>query len=582
MNLAAVHHVNWLEYREALPDGRLRVRLRAASADAIQVTLLHTGIYNPDRFAHRFLRSPMRPVADDGVHRWYEADYLPDDPRTCYLFELREGEEVRYFDQEGFKTQEDFFNPPLALNPFPHAYLYPEQGAPDWARGAVGYQIFPDRFRMAGEHGLPAPWPKQKVSNALRFGGDLKGIRQAVPYLQELGVRIVYLTPIFVSDTAHRYNIHDYYRIDPMLGSLEDLKALAGSLHERGMRLILDGVFNHSGTRFPPFMDAAEKGESSPYADWFFFDQSKIGYRTFAFEKRMPKLNLRNEETAAYFLEVGRYWVREAGIDGWRLDVSPEVWPDFWRRFRKAVRAENSEALLIAECWDISREWVSVGDMFDGTMHYILSRAIWRFFARGEGSLAAFDHAVNMAMMLYASRVNQAQWTFLSSHDTPRFLHRAGENPGRLRQAAFFQLTAPGVPIVYYGDELGMTGAGDPDCRRPMRWDLVKDNSLLAYYRRLIHLRSSLPALALGDFRTVRAADDGLYAYLRTGETPVLCALCTSEADFVTPLRLPEELSHAKALYNHLSGEKLTVHNGEVRLACAPGKGFILSAEQAG
>lgn len=199
-----------------------------------------------------------------------------------------------------------------------------------------------------------------------------------------------------------------------------------------------------------------------------------------------------------------------------------------------------------------------------------------------EGGLAAFDHAVNMAMMLYASRVNQAQWTFLSSHDTPRFLHRAGEDPGRLRQAAFFQLTAPGVPIVYYGDELGMTGAGDPDCRRPMRWDLVKDNSLLAYYRRLIHLRSSLPALALGDFRTVRAADDGLYAYLRTGETPVLCALCTSEADFVTPLRLPEELSHAMALHDHLSGEKLTVHNGEVRLACAPGKGFILSAEQAG
>lgn len=579
MNLAAVHHVNWLEYREVLPDGRLRVRLRAASGDDLAVTLLHTGIYNPDRFAHRFNRSPMRKVADDGVHSWYEADYLPDDPRTCYLFELREGEELRYFDQEGFKSGEDFQNPPLALNPFPHAYLYPERGAPDWARGAVGYQIFPDRFRMAGAKGEPAAWARHKVSNAVRFGGNLAGIRQAIPYLKDLGVAIVYLTPIFLSDTAHRYNIYDYYRVDPMLGSLADLKALADSLHAEGMRLILDGVFNHSGTRFPPFLDAAEKGESSPYADWFFFDTSRIGYRTFAFEKRMPKMNLKNEETAAYFLDVGRYWVREAGIDGWRLDVSPEVWPDFWRRFRKAVLSENSEAVLIAECWDISREWVSVGDMFDGTMHYILSRAIWRFFARGEGGLQAFDHAVNMAMMLYASRVNQAQWTFLSSHDTPRFLHRAGGAENRQRQAAFFQLTVPGVPIVYYGDELGMTGAGDPDCRRPMRWDLAENNSLRAFYRKLIHLRNQLPALALGDFRTVAVTEGGLYAYLRTGESPVLCALCTGDTGFTHSLRLPEEFAGAKALYDHLSGQRLPVSAGQALLDCGPGAALILTAE---
>lgn len=584
MNLAALHHVNWLEYREALPDGRLRIRLRAAKGDLKEVTLLYVGIYSKERYFNQFNRQPMFLRAQDQVHDWFEADYLPDDPRTCYLFEIKDQDKTLYFDQEGIKIQTNFDSGYLGINPFPYAYIWQTETTPAWARGGIGYQVFPDRFRRGGESvpGLE-PWAGGKVNNAVRYGGDLKGITAAVPYLAQLGVDILYLTPIFLSDTAHRYNVYDYYQIDPLLGSLEDLKALADALHARGMRLILDGVFNHSGTLFPPFVDAQKRGADSPYAQWFCFDNSQIGYQTFAFAKYMPKLNLQNEEAAQYFLKVGRYWIREAGIDGWRLDVSPEVWPDFWRRFRKAIKEEKADAILIAECWDISREWVSVGDMFDGTMHYILSRAIWKFFATREINLQQFDWAVNHAQMLYSSGVNQAQWVFLSSHDTPRFLTRSGGDLTRLRMAAFFQLTSPGVPVIYYGDELGMEGEQDPDCRRPMRWDWVdKNNSTLAYYRQLTGIRKQLKALQTGDFYTVETGEDGLYAYLRDGKQPVLCVLCTGDATCERSLTLPPAFANAKKLYDWISQSAIPQAKGKVSLKIAPGLTYIITGNKYG
>ena len=253
------------------------------------------------------------------------------------------------------------------MNVFHSALSDTAKEQPQWARGCVGYQIFPDRFRrvdVPGEETVE-PWGSKRVANEYRFGGNLKGILEAVPYLAELGVGVVYMTPIFLSDTSHRYNTFDYYQIDPLLGTLEDLRNLADALHEKGIRIVLDGVFNHCGLGFAPFKDAMEKGKGSEYYDWFFFgEQYPCGYMTFG-EKwaYMPKLNMQNEACAAYFLDVGRYWLREAHVDGWRLDVSPEVYPDFWRQFRRAVMAANPNAIMIAECWHDSREWCNVGDV---------------------------------------------------------------------------------------------------------------------------------------------------------------------------------------------------------------------------
>lgn len=578
MNLSAIYHGGWLEYREALAGGGIRVRVRCAPGDWEAVDLLHQGIYEPERFEGKFLETPMALVASDGQHDWYQADYQPEDPRQCYFFRFRKQDTEIYFDQDGVKTGEEI-RQPLALQPFPYAYVYEKKPLADWAKGSVGYQIFPDRFRRAaGPAPGIQPWDGKEIGQRSFFGGDLKGITESVPYLKELGVELVYLTPIFLSDTAHRYNTFDYYKIDPMLGDLSDLKELSRALHDAGMKLILDGVFNHCGLAFAPFKDAVRKGKGSQYYDWFFFDEAvKNGYRGFAYLRYMPKLNLRDPEAQAYFLDVGRYWMREADIDGWRLDVSPEVWPDFWRQFRKAIQQEKPEAIMVAECWDESREWVSVGDMFDATMHYVLSRAIWRFFALKQTSLTQFDHAVNRAQMLYPSDLNHAQWTFLSSHDTCRFISRAEGDETARKMASFFQMTVPGLPIIYYGDELGMEGGNDPDCRRPMTWNKVKSNATLDWYKRLTGIRRGLPALKAGDFRTHLVGEDGLYAYIRTGDQPVLCLIMTGDKAGERRIPLPGSMRNKNTLHDHMQGKDISVKDGQITLSLQRGDCYALT-----
>ena len=584
VNLGAIYHQPWLEYRHALADGRVCVRIRTGRGDWEEVRLWASDMYGPGPSMARAQKLPMERIWRDENHDWFECIFLPSDPRIHYAFSLhREGFSLMV-DQDGIYPATLW--EPEDMVSFPFAFAYPEQKRPDWARGAVGYQIFPDRFLRAPVPGAAAqalePWDSTRYANEFRFGGNLKGIRQAIPYLKELGIGIVYMTPIFLSNTSHRYNTFDYYMVDPLLGTLKELRALSDELHAAGMRIVLDGVFNHSGTQFPPFVDALEKGPDSAYYDWFFFDKAKYacGYATFAHTPDMPKLNLKNESAAAYFIQVGRYWLKQAHVDGWRLDVSPEVWPDFWRTFRKAIHSENSEAILVAECWDDSRQWVTQGDMFDSTMHYVLSRAMWLYFAERKISLQEFDARVNKAMALYPHAVQEVLWNFLGSHDTPRFLTRAGGNENRLRAAVFFQMTQPGVPIIYYGDELGLAGGPDPDCRRPMPWSKTEGNTLLAYYKQLIRLRNSSEALRHGSFTTWLAGPGGLYAYLRKSETQeALVAFNTSDAALDGMLPLPESYRAREELKDQLSGEALSVSGGAVHAKLAPGQGIVILRE---
>ncbi|MEE0298922.1 MAG: alpha amylase N-terminal ig-like domain-containing protein, partial [Christensenellales bacterium] len=342
LQIAAIDHLPWLEYRHALSDGRVCIRIRTAVGEFDAITLRHADNYAEGEPFTRAEDTPMERMWRDESHEVWQAVFTPHDPRIVYAFVLYAGGVQLLHDADGTRAMPEN---PAWINGFHFAHAYPAQEKPQWARGCVGYQIFPDRFRRVDVPGEEAvePWGSKRVANEYRFGGNLKGILEAVPYLAELGVGVVYMTPIFLSDTSHRYNTFDYYQIDPLLGSLEDLKALADALHERGIRIVLDGVFNHCGLGFAPFQDAMEKGKTSPYYDWFFFgEQYPCGYMTFG-EKwaYMPKLNMQNEACAEYFLDVGRYWLREAHVDGWRLDVSPEVYPEFWRQFRRAVKKTN-------------------------------------------------------------------------------------------------------------------------------------------------------------------------------------------------------------------------------------------------
>ncbi len=579
LTVSAIYHMPWLEYRHAMPDGRIVIRLRTARGDFERVVLKTANQYSiSDPFGSGG-QYEMTVAYRDTMFDYYEAIFEVRDPRLKYLFVLyADYARVYKLDGTGLRVGENTFDDISEC--FAFSYVYPPDPMPAWARGCVGYQIFPDRFRREGppENGLE-PWESNRVQSEYRFGGNVSGIRTALPYLKELGVQMLYTTPIFTSDSAHRYNTFDYYRIDPLLGTMDDFKALVEEAHALDIRIILDGVFNHCGLGFAPFADAKEKGDESEYYDWFFFDDLEpFGYRAFGHEAYMPKLNLQNESCANYFLEVGEYWLKEYKVDGWRLDVSPEVYPAFWHDYHRMMKQINPDSLMIAECWDDSREWLSTGNLFDTTMHYVLSRNIWKRFALQCIDLKNFDAAVNEAAMHYPQRNQDVLWSFLGSHDTKRFLTRADGDIRKLRGAAFFQFTFMGIPIIYYGDELGMEGGADPDNRRAMRWDTVEGNPTHAHFQTLARLRQQNEALQSGAFRTWKVLDGGLYAYERfTQNQHLLCVLNTGMEPVQTLLLLPGALRNNAELTDLYTQKKLPVREGSVLISLDAMEGYILS-----
>jgi cyclomaltodextrinase / maltogenic alpha-amylase / neopullulanase len=418
---------------------------------------------------------------------------------------------------------------------------------PDWAKHTVFYQIFPDRFarseRLKHPRGLHfKPWGTPPEEQGFQ-GGDLLGIVDKLDYLQELGITALYLTPVFASASNHRYHTYDYYQVDPLVGGNAALRELLDQAHAHGMRVILDGVFNHASRGFWAFHHILENGPNSPYLDWFLIRgwplrpyssdrQHPPNYECWWGLPALPKFNIRNPGVRDYLLGVARKWV-EFGIDGWRLDVPTEIDDDsFWQAFRHVVKAANPEAYLCGEIWRPAQRWLQ-GDQFDAVMNYPFSRAALGFFGThtlkkgykpGGYELQpltaeSFARQIDELQALYDWEVNYAQLNLLDSHDTARALWIMGDDKTALRLCVLFQMTMPGAPCIYYGDELGMTGAQDPFCRAAYPWhDRAQwDLDLLAFYRRAIALRHRYPALRTGTFQRLYASG-GVYAFARTLE----------------------------------------------------------------
>lgn len=573
-NLSAVFHMNWLEWRYAKADGSIVLRLRTAKNDFDGVYAIHAPIYKWP-FLKNSSENELHVVYSDNLSDIYELCFKPSDRRYRYMFRLKKGTENYYLDADGIRE----IKPPLkddSIAPYVYAYAYEPRENPEWASGKIGYQIFPDRFFMAnqGKAGIEK-WNSSRVDNEHFFGGDLRGILEKIPYMKELGVDIVYLTPIFESDTSHRYNIFDYYKIGSLLGNENDLRLLADELHKNGMSIVLDGVFNHSGREFFAFKDAVQKGKSSEYYDWFVFDSSmKCGYQTFADVKEMPKLNHKNRACREYFCRVGEYWIKNCHIDGWRLDVSPEIYPEFLRDFRRAVMSAKSDAIIVAECWDDSREWITNGDMVDSTMHYVWSRAAWKYFAEDSISVEELDCRVNRAFSAYPDYVLPLMWNFIDSHDTMRFITRCKGDFERFKLGVFYQLMSPGVPMIFYGDELGAFGGHDHLSRVPMPWQNSENNSFYEFYKRLIDIRKREKALELGSFKSLYASND-VYAFLRSLEDEGLVIVINKGAE--KSVEINASFAVENALFIDLySDTQHRAENGVLKLSLSKNQCMIL------
>lgn len=438
---------------------------------------------------------------------------------------------------------------------------------PDWVKDAIFYQIFPDRFARSAVVPKPAhlePWESQPTSRGFK-GGDLIGVVERLGYLQDLGVNAIYFTPVFASTANHRYHTYDYYRIDPILGGNEAFRRLLQEAHRRGIRIVLDGVFNHASRGFFQFNHLLENGQASPFVDWFIvhdwplhaYDAHRpANYASWWNIRELPKFNTATPAVREFLWQVGRYWI-EQGVDGWRLDVPNEIDDDeFWREFRRRVKAANPEAYIVGEIWDDASRWLQ-GDQFDAVMNYPVARACLGFFARrtldasliqntGYGHVPlldahAFAEAIDHTLQRYSAEVTQAQLNLLGSHDTPRFLSVARGDEAAYRLSLLFLMTYPGAPCIYYGDEVGMMGGRDPDCRRAFPWPNGASGQphpwrldLLDYARRAIALRKAHPALRRGAFTRLYAVDD-VYAFARWSGDETLVVILNAGAQVASP-----------------------------------------------
>jgi cyclomaltodextrinase / maltogenic alpha-amylase / neopullulanase len=416
---------------------------------------------------------------------------------------------------------------------------------PDWVKHAVFYQIFPDRFARSPVSMPPSgvqfkPWGSPPEQQSFQ-GGDLLGIVDKLEYLRALGVTALYLTPIFASASNHRYHTYDYYQVDPLLGGNAALRTLLDEAHERGMRIVLDGVFNHASRGFWAFHHILENGTNSPYLDWFLVRGWPLhaypgevrhppNYDCWWGLPALPKFNIRNPGVREYLLDVARHWIA-FGIDGWRLDVPTEIDDvSFWQEFRQVVKTVNPEAYICGEIWHPAEAWLQ-GDQFDAVMNYPFSRAVLGFcgvrtlvqgYRQGSYPLmpltaADFARQIDELYTRYDWQVNYAQLNLLDSHDTARALWIVGDDKSALRLCVLCQMTMPGAPCIYYGDEIGMSAAKDPFCRAAFPWQDQDqwDRELLAFYRRATALRHRYPALRTGAFQRLHARG-GVYAFIRT------------------------------------------------------------------
>ncbi|MEN8235403.1 MAG: glycoside hydrolase family 13 protein [Actinomycetota bacterium] len=446
---------------------------------------------------------------------------------------------------------------------------------PDWTQGMVMYQIFPERFRN-GDPTLSPPGAVAWGSDPgwLDFqGGDLVGITQKADHLADLGVECIYLNPIFESPSTHRYDCIDYSNVDPALGGNDALRHLVNELHSRGIRIIIDASFNHCHPKFFAFTDLLENGPDSEYTDWFkvtdwpprvIFRLDNLateGYRNpdeyveyierfiattdVPVERRsgegpgveltydawygvpsLPRIDLTNPDARRYFLDVGRHWIREYGIDGWRMDVARYVDFDFWPEFRSAVKDENPDAYLIAEIMGDASPWLQ-GDTFDATMNYTFRQLALDFFAKQTSTGADLADGLARMYAAYSPDAAASSQNLISSHDTARFLHEAGEDRNRLRLATVLQMTLPGSPGLYYGDEIGMTGGEEHGARGAFPWHdpAVWDHDQLDAVRSLAALRRSHPALRSGAFEILDRGDSGIAFVRSSGDGRLLIVI---------------------------------------------------------
>ena len=432
--------------------------------------------------------------------------------------------------------------------------IYQRHSIPDWVYGSVMYQVFPERFANGRSEINPentVEWGS--VPTRLDFqGGDLYGVIDKLDHIESLGVNILYLNPIFLSGSTHKYDSWDHFKVDPTLGGDDGLRDLISNCHDRNIKVILDCSLNHVHPRHFAFQDIVKNGEKSEYKNWFTifdypvrlihrphlyantykvgwdgneeeykrylektFDETKVpvevrdddgpivepSYKAWWGVPDMPKVNFESKEARQWALDVTKHWIENFDIDGWRMDVAKELDFSFWKEFRDIAHKANKDTLLISEIFGDTSQWLQ-GDRFDGTMNYSFREAMTDYFATKRINNKEFADSLANLYSMYSFEALSSCQNLLSSHDVKRFLNRCGNEEDGILGAIFLQATFPGIAGIYYGDEIGLGGADDPFNREPFPWHNEEswNSTILDYTKKLMNIKKSSSIFKYGRF----------------------------------------------------------------------------------
>lgn len=541
MQFSAIEHRSTDNFCYPLNENELMIGIKTGS-DIQRVFIIYgdpfDGSVTSDGWAWEGKRLEITRKKDLPYHTWWQVTVSLPYGRCKYCFELHGQDEgdVRYCLENGFYTADELVTLRRITGNFPGFEFPWLDGAecvrvPDWVPRTVWYQIFPDRFcrDTASQKPNALPWPaaEDAVTNNEHYGGTLRGITEKLGYLADLNITGLYLNPVNASPSVHKYDTSDYLNIDPAFGSADDLHTLVKEAHARGIKVMLDGVFNHCGWDFALWQDVVRNGKASPYFDWFIVQEwpfetaveperenaasrsrpsgtnGKSGrYSVFAYVDTMPKLNTNNPAVVDYLLNVCETWVRSYDIDGLRLDVANELSHTFCRQLYRRMRSLKKDFYLLGEIWRSALPWLRGGEL-DSVMNYPLALCFWKFFCDKTLSALTFEREINAVFTAYPEPVTVGLFNLLDSHDTPRLFTRNDGDVSAVWQQYALLLSLPGSPCIYYGSEVLLAGGNDPDCRRCMPWQAIEAGEYaepMSMMRQLIALRHTHPAMTASGY----------------------------------------------------------------------------------
>lgn len=504
MNKKAILHVADSNYCYAINNNTVEILLRTDKDDKFdEVSVIYGNKYD---YYKKQLQAQMKLRFTDEFFNYYFLRLQLADVRFVYIFKLTQGQTTVYFCEDGVVENYDFSV--AYFNSFQLPYINAVDIVPTvgWLKNAVFYQIFVDRFCCGDEKNdksfVNLKWGEIPTPKSFA-GGDLAGIISKLDYLQSLGVTALYLTPVFQSKSNHKYDVSDYYRIDPHFGTESQFKSLVQQAHAHGIKVVLDAVFNHCSEDLAQFQDVVRNGRDSEFFDWFIVDGDTVdtekgNYEYFGVCKYMPKFNTSCESLQQYLIGVATHWIKNYDIDGWRLDVSDEVSHDFWRKFRTAVKKVKSNAVLLGENWHDAYPYLR-GDEYDGIMNYAVTKALMDYFVFDALDSDGLAKRFSALFVRNKRQINYMMLNLLDSHDTHRFFSLVKEDESKLSSALAIIFCHCGSTCIYYGTEVPLSGGHDPDCRRTMDWSVEQNPTAIGKLIKQLALLKKEEIFANGD-----------------------------------------------------------------------------------